>query len=222
MTDDSQQACAEQIPIERLVHRLNSPLGALDLMAADLAGECDENQRRETAGRISREVWRVAGLLKKVSFCESGRRSRVCSVQVPAVVSQAVASATSCSTGLPQPVVCRPIRACSVLGDATLLAGMIEELVSNAMESATSKVEIHVDVDEIHALIQVQDDGPGLSAECLAAAWRAFYSSKPGHSGLGLNVAAKVARLHGAEIALGNRHPTGVRAWVRVPIEQER
>ena len=60
--------------------------------------------------------------------------------------------------------------------------------------------------------LSIADDGPGIPAEERAAALRPFVrvgdaASKAGGSGLGLSLAAAVARLHGSRLTLGDNAP---------------
>ena len=60
--------------------------------------------------------------------------------------------------------------------------------------------------------LTVSDDGPGIPAADREAALRPFVrvgdaASKAGGSGLGLSLAAAVARLHGAQLTLGDNSP---------------
>ena len=99
-------------------------------------------------------------------------------------------------------------------GNRQLLAQLITNLLENALKYVPAGghvwVRVHDKPDAIS--LSIADDGPGIPAEERAAALRPFVrvgdaSSKAGGSGLGLSLAAAVARLHGSQLTLGDNAP---------------
>lgn len=104
-------------------------------------------------------------------------------------------------------------------GDAGLLAQMLINLVENGLRHTPrgSAVRVAVRAAGTEAVLKVSDDGPGVPAADRAPLFDRFYRlersrSTPG-SGLGLSLAAAVARLHDAEIVLSDANP-GLEATV--------
>jgi signal transduction histidine kinase len=58
-------------------------------------------------------------------------------------------------------------------------------------------------------VIEVDDRGPGLSEPGLERCFDRFYTTRPGHAGLGLPVARTLVLRAGGEITLGNRTDSG-------------
>jgi signal transduction histidine kinase len=99
-------------------------------------------------------------------------------------------------------------------GNRQLLAQLITNLLENALKYVPSggkvRVAVHQAVDHID--LSVADDGPGIPPAERAAALRPFVrvgdaAQRAGGSGLGLSLAAAVARLHRAQLALGDNSP---------------
>jgi signal transduction histidine kinase len=109
----------------------------------------------------------------------------------------------------------------SVDGDPELLTQMLVNLVENAMRHAGPKAHIRVSIAQSPVRsLSVIDDGPGIPAADRERLFDRFYRlersrSTPG-SGLGLSLAAAVAKLHGADIQLLDAHP-GLEARVTFP-----
>ncbi len=105
-----------------------------------------------------------------------------------------------------------------VWGDEELLERALENLLRNAREAAgaAGRVEVGARVDGASVEVSVCDDGPGLGSAG-ASALRPFRSTKPGGLGLGLPLAAKIARLHGGELRFGARAPRGLEVALRLP-----
>lgn len=92
-------------------------------------------------------------------------------------------------------------------GDADLLAVAVANLVDNASRHGASHVRLEAGRDARAQFIQVTDDGPGVDVEQLAAlrsALQRFDATGEVEStlGLGLTLAASVARAHGGRVDL--------------------
>jgi signal transduction histidine kinase len=102
---------------------------------------------------------------------------------------------------------------CQIHGDWELLTQMFSNLVENALRHCPRGTAIELSVtrqgDRIAA--EVGDNGPGIPAEEREKVFQRLYRldnsrSTPG-SGLGLSLVRAIADLHGASIALEDRHP---------------
>jgi len=99
-------------------------------------------------------------------------------------------------------------------GNRQLLAQLITNLLENALKyvPAGGRVEVRVRNTASAVSLTISDNGPGIPAEERAAALRPFVrvgdaAAKAGGSGLGLSLAAAVARLHGSRLTLGDNSP---------------
>ncbi len=98
-------------------------------------------------------------------------------------------------------------------GDGELLAQLVVNLVENGLRHtpAGSTVLVAVDMDGASPRLTVIDDGPGIPLAVRGKVFDRFYRlehsrSTPG-SGLGLALVAAIAKLHNAEIRLGDAKP---------------
>ena len=106
-----------------------------------------------------------------------------------------------------------------VQADEELLERALENLVRNALEAAAAgggNVELRAERTESGVRIDVEDDGPGFAADHPGEI-RPFYTTRPGGLGLGLPLARKIVLLHGGELLLERRVPSGARVSVRLP-----
>jgi len=95
------------------------------------------------------------------------------------------------------PVRCQP----------TLLGQALVNLVVNAADALRDRPGARLCVRtrrlDGHALIEVQDNGPGVPADLRERIFEPFFSTKgAGGNGLGLWISAEIARLHGGELTL--------------------
>jgi signal transduction histidine kinase len=101
-----------------------------------------------------------------------------------------------------------------LVGNRQLLAQLITNLLENALKyvPAGGHVWVRVRTRSDSVSLSVVDNGPGIAASDRAAALRPFVrvgdsATKATGSGLGLSLAAAVARLHGARLTLGDNAP---------------
>jgi signal transduction histidine kinase len=107
-----------------------------------------------------------------------------------------------------------------VQGDADRLTQVGRLLLANACEAARQQVQVCLRTDATARQVEwtVHDDGPGLRADLSDRLFRPFFTTRPGHAGLGLALARKIVDLHQGRIAAGNRSGGGFRAQVWLPV----
>jgi signal transduction histidine kinase len=106
-----------------------------------------------------------------------------------------------------------------VSADEELLERALENVVRNAVQAASAgggHVELRVERTDGGVELRVEDDGPGLAADHPGEV-KPFYTTRPGGLGLGLPLARKIVLLHGGELVLERRAPTGARVRLRLP-----
>ncbi|MFY9979370.1 MAG: ATP-binding protein [Candidatus Sulfotelmatobacter sp.] len=88
--------------------------------------------------------------------------------------------------------------------------------------AGSRKISIRAYRDGSHALIQVEDTGPGFSN--LDRALDPFYTTKPvgKGTGLGLSVCYRIAKKRGGDLRIENVKPNGSRVTLQVPIVEAR
>tara|TARA_Y100001968_G_scaffold43226_1_gene33210 strand:- start:311 stop:856 length:546 start_codon:yes stop_codon:yes gene_type:complete len=99
----------------------------------------------------------------------------------------------------------------------------ITNLVINSKKYAdTVKVELEYNSD--HAIIIIDDDGPGIKAEHRDDVFKAFFRLDPsrntdtGGTGLGLTIARDIVQRHGGDLLLSQASLGGLRATITLPL----
>src|SRR5262249_21628561 len=107
--------------------------------------------------------------------------------------------------------------------DVSGLKAMLANLIGNAVAYA-GQARVTLSRPDGHALIEVPDNGPGLSEDLLERVFEPFFRAElsrnreTGGSGLGLASARAVARAHGGDVTLSNRPEGGLLARVLLPL----
>ena len=109
--------------------------------------------------------------------------------------------------------------------DARKLALALSNLVDNALKygRAGGRVTLSGRLDGESCLLEVADDGPGISPEHLSRIFERFYRADKGRSrelggtGLGLSIAKHIVESHGGSLRVESRIGVGTRFTIRIP-----
>jgi signal transduction histidine kinase len=108
-------------------------------------------------------------------------------------------------------------------GDPIALKRLVTNLVDNALKFG-SIARGRVFAEGGMAIVEVEDNGPGVPEDQIERAFEPFHrlessrSRDTGGIGLGLAVVRAIARSHGGDVRLSNRHGGGLTARVTLPL----
>ncbi len=111
--------------------------------------------------------------------------------------------------------------------DIRKLALAVSNLVENAIKYGKDggRITVSGKVEEETCVLEVADDGPGISTEHLPRLFERFYrvdkgrSRELGGTGLGLSIARHIVESHGGSIHVRSRLGEGTRFIIRLPME---
>jgi nitrogen fixation/metabolism regulation signal transduction histidine kinase len=104
--------------------------------------------------------------------------------------------------------------------DRDQLTQVLMNLLKNAEEAmnGTGEIAIRVRQKDRDILLEVQDSGPGVSAENRAHLFEPYFTTKKGGTGLGLAIAARICQEHGGRLEVENASPRGALFRVVLPL----
>jgi signal transduction histidine kinase len=205
---------------DNIAHDLRTPLA---VMRARLDRGLESGSAEDLRGAadlalvdLDRALTTVTALLR-ISDIEYGRRtSSFDEVDLKDVcvnafeLFQPLAEAKSIAFTLDAPA---PLR---IVGDFDLLVEAVGNLIDNAIKftPAGGSVKIVATMAASQPAVRVCDSGPGVAPFERSSIFKRFYRSAqtrhlPG-TGLGLNMAATIARLHGFDLRVVDNHPGAV------------
>ncbi|MFC3069813.1 ATP-binding protein [Phenylobacterium soli] len=108
-------------------------------------------------------------------------------------------------------------------GDPMALRRLFSNLLDNAVKFG-GRARARVFRENAHAVVEIEDDGPGIPNQDRERVFEPFYRREPsrnrqtGGAGLGLAIVRSIARGHGGDVALFNRRDGGLTARVQLPL----
>jgi signal transduction histidine kinase len=108
----------------------------------------------------------------------------------------------------------------AVFADPDQLKQVFLNLVTNAvqaMEESGGRIDIRTSAEGEFVVVEIVDDGPGISAADLPKVFDPFYSKRNGGTGLGLTIVHRIVDEHGGHIEV-NSSRRGTTFRVSLPV----
>jgi len=211
-------------------HELRTPLTSIRGYAELFRRGADQHpdDLAKTMRRIEDEAVRMGILvddLLLLARLDQGRPLEHEPVDLAQLASDAVADARVAAPD--RNIAYTPNGSVTVLGDELRLRQVLSNLLTNACMHTPSDSEVRVSVTngDGEAVVEVSDDGPGLSADDAAHAFEPFWRSDEsrtrasGGTGLGLSIVAAIAAAHAGRAELESEPGEGATFRVRLPVE---
>jgi two-component system OmpR family sensor kinase len=212
-------------------HELRTPLTAVSAYAElfDRGARAQPEDLARVMAGIRAETARMGLLVEDLLLLarlDEGRPLERRPVELVRVAAEAVDAAQTVDSSWPAQVVANePV---DVVGDSARLRQVIDNLLANvrAHTPAGTRTTVRVARDASDAVVEVSDDGPGLSAEQADKAFERFYraevsrSRQYGGAGLGLSIVAAIVAAHGGTVGVSETSGGGATFTIRLPADQ--
>jgi signal transduction histidine kinase len=112
--------------------------------------------------------------------------------------------------------------------DAAQIEDAVLNLIINAIDATegTGEVKVRVSIDQEtadreDAVIEVSDNGRGISEEDQARIFNPFFTTRSEGTGLGLPAVRRIARAHGGTVGVQSKLGQGSTFKIRLPLNRE-
>jgi two-component system OmpR family sensor kinase len=209
-------------------HELRTPITALSLQADNLDHTELPKESRDRLAALKAGIRRIAHLLEQLlalARYESAATSQAAPAAFDGIVKEVVADFLSQAQQRGVDLGFERVDRIFVDADSTALAVLVRNLIDNALRHTPDggRIDVAVLRHGDHAVLRIEDSGPGIPEAELARVFEPFYRgrwSADEGTGLGLSIVRRVVETLGGSVALENlRAPerTGLRAEVRIP-----
>jgi PAS domain S-box-containing protein len=212
--------------VSGVAHELNNPLSAILLFTEDLMTSDRPVEEQEALAIIAQQARRSRSIVRDLLCFVRSRDVTREPVEPHEFVGQLRRALQPQLTSLGVTMHVDVAEDDAMLHvDRSGIEQVITNLVINAAQAvgADGNVWLRTRRDAQDYLIEVVDDGPGISDDVLARIFEPFFTTKPmgQGTGLGLSVSLGVVQQHGGSIVAENRgagEPGGARFIVRLPM----
>jgi signal transduction histidine kinase len=212
-----------------VAHEVNTPLTGISSYAQILLAEtAPDDPRRALLEKVEKQTFRASRIVSNLlDFARRPGRERV-RVELGGLLAETVEL-------LRERLTARSIRveltatddpSLVVDGSPGELQQVFTNLVMNSIDALAphggGRIRLTASLGAGQALVQVEDDGPGIPTEMLPAIFEPFVTTKQGNggTGLGLSISRGIVEQHGGTISVENLAP-GCRFTVRLPLAVE-
>ena len=98
-----------------------------------------------------------------------------------------------------------------------LILNAVEAMGS--VEAGARELLISTEQDRTGVLVAVRDSGPGIDATHLKRVFEAFYTTKPGGTGMGLSICRSIIKAHGGRLWATGCEPRGALFKFTIPAD---
>lgn len=210
-------------------HELRTPLtsvrGYAELYRA--GGLSDRDALDDAMRRVQQEAARMSDLVEDLLLLarlDEGRPLRLRPVRLDDIAGDAVRDARAVE---PTRAITCDVEPVEVIGDDARLRQAVANLLANARAHTPASADVTVVVrrDGSWAIVEVADDGPGMTPDVAERAFERFFRADPararasGGSGLGLAIVAGIAEAHHGTAEVESAPGAGARFRLRIPLE---
>lgn len=212
-------------------HELRTPLAQIRMFTETLLLERvrSDDERRRALDIVNRESQRLAHLVDNVLQFSRAERGTMRIAPEPTRLDTLLQDLADCFVPLAQARETRLQLQIERPVTAPVDAGALRQVVLNLLDNAVKygppgqRVAVGLTLEDGHAVIAVEDEGPGIPDGERARVWEPYWrlpresESAVGGSGIGLAVVKELVLAHGGSVALGTTPRGGARFVVRLP-----
>lgn len=192
-----------------LAHEIRNPLAAIGGFGSLLAQSAEGSSNKKMAENIVEASTRLGELVTRILAF-----SRPLSMQFQRIALETlIKEAASCypcsfhSQGKPD----------EVLADVLLFKAALCNLIKNGYEASLKPVLLTLEREDNFLVIQVVDQGEGITSENLDLLFTPFFTTKKEGHGLGLSESYKIIQAHGGTLSVISKVGEGSTFTIKLP-----
>ena len=199
-----------------VAHEVRNPLATLKTTVQALARSERDPERRSLLADMEQEIDRMARAMEDLLAFARPRPPRRGDVQVREVARRITALAAGEADRRRIELRLKVDPGLRVVVDPEHLLQILMNLTLNALQATPEGTAVTLDAHAAGArvVVEVNDEGPGISADTLKKVFDPFFTTRPGGTGLGLSISRQLAELNGGSLTLESLPGSGTTARV--------
>ena len=186
------------LPVAGVPDDLHSAISTIEKRSEGLLHFVDAYRTLTRVPKPAYKIIRVAELLERIAHL-TGSRPDAASVTISARCDPPTLELTA---------------------DPDLVEQVLINLTTNALQALAGRPDGHIELicrlsERGRVLIEVKDDGIGISTEALDSVFVPFYTTKKDGTGIGLSLSRQIMRLHRGDISVTSKEGNGATFTLR-------
>ncbi len=208
-----------------IAHELRNPLGTIRMRTQMWQRSADPEAAQRNSSVILEEIDRLDTIISRLLYFARPIQLQLQPVSLDDLCAVTASTWADKEAAKGIPIICNATSNAVVMADRGRLLQVLDNLMENAVHSASQSlapgggVTIRGALDADFARIDIMDDGRGFTPAALRHAMDPFYTTKDTGTGLGLSISFEIVQAHGGELVLANRDGGGALASVRLPLD---
>lgn len=208
-----------------IAHEINNPLNSMLLATQYAQRKGDPRIYQDTLTAIEEQIHRCEKIVRGIlQFARNESTEKT-----PHLLSATVRHAIGLASTYSRPDVSIRFHGereeFKVLMNPLEIEQVIVNLIQNAVEAANEPLQVDVLLGqtEREAILEIQDNGPGMRPEVVSKIFDPFYTTKAGSggTGLGLSIVHGIISDHGGSISCDSKVGRGTHFLMRLPLWNE-
>ncbi len=209
-------------------HELRTPLAVI-LAESEYADKYakDEAELKESAQIIRQQATMMKNLVDQIlelTRLENGQTFKKNQLDLAQLVQERVTAQQKSFEQRGLKLICEITEHQPYLGDELLLQRVVDNLLSNALKFAKTRVKVSLTNNGHEHLLTIKDDGPGIALDQQEKIWHKFYQVQTARNktstqgvGLGLALVKNIVELHGGQITVKSQLKKGTEFRLYLP-----
>ena len=208
-----------------VAHEIRNPLGSIDLYAGLIAGDLPaSDERKQHIEKVIEEVRRLNGVISEfIEFARPAPAQPQPTALAPLVADAAFLLAPEMqAAGIRYEEHVAPDLVCYI--DAEQMGRALVNLMKNAVQAMRDggHLTVRATAEGEGVVVEVADNGPGMSEEVQARLFEPFFTTKEKGSGLGMALVALAVEKNRGWIEIDSRQGVGTVCRMRLPQSKDR
>ena len=204
--------------VHQIEHQLRTPLSLMEMYTDMLAYQSSSEAVKKPVQEIRKVLAEVGVSLKRLAACGLMTKRQPVACDLRLVMKESIAMLSPRIEQKQLFVLCdrQPL---PLVVDRWQMQQVFHNLLNNAIAHSPQggTIDCRWQVFQQEVLIEIRDQGPGLSSQDLKSIFKPFYSRREGGTGLGLSIARKVILDHQGTLWADNLPEGGAQFSIALP-----
>jgi len=205
-------------------HELRSPITSLQARLETELRSAGTHTDDQLVRELLHDTFRMRRLVDHLLLLARSDAGTISAGTAPVDMEEVVRESVATAETGAIPISSEHVEPVQVRGQPALLEHVVSNLLENAGRYADSSIDVSLQANSRHAVLTVDDDGPGIPEDLRDGVLERFVrvdqsrERGTGGAGLGLAIVAEIVRVHEGEIEITDSPSGGARVQILLPL----